>query len=801
MFDNYEMRFLQKFKRIISRISIASKNFCYRAINCFETNKIGTMLIDFVFIGLFISCLTCEYYGKLSCFDFLNIKIDSSVSFIAAVIPMVTFIVTISLDHNDKHSVFGLTRNDFSKLRGGFNYGLLHMVIISIFAFVAYFIAFSLNLKYTIFVVDIISVFYSLWFAIQEFSIHAGIKFVMRHILCRHYKRSLKQSGYLQSPKYKIFHSAKVYSLFTYGILTTFRYLKNKKITNDEIINDLLDTQNKYLYKTIENLNAIKEGFLINDLIPISNIAHAALNNIDEILNANQEISFLNLGPNYVYQLTRSTFSIRTINQHLKNSENEFYNLFFKIKNLALLENASAYKTAAAYMAVMFVYTLKSEDKYWFINKALEIDYGIYIDIDNNYSCILAFGFLISLFYCSLSADNKETIFKVWDKWINGFRLMFEDGDKKLLSAFLSKMLEIYNSANDGYYYLSENNDYIEESTKFTFNFIIDCWITLFVYGGYYEYSEKDFTIVLNNLDSKIKEKLAFRLNYYWFDEDKHFLDCDSAFSALFVGTKKEILRNNNAIKALVAFIDVEHKNEADKILKKSDPDIIKKYKQIIADNVTRTFSSLDFIDSTISMDNSEIKYFNFMISGMHRDELIDAYMSIFSRSVNYFFREYIYSNAEIINCKDYYDVAEKAIALSTTIMSNKGFLFHIHENKQLVEAINEMEIVDSEMLPNYSFLRDKNSIKVNIKYHEEKSRIGFLTDSEVEDYIDKNYTELNGMYRFSLDGDKRQSFLVNRVELARFIKNNFVYVGIVFEYKVILDGAYIIKIKDDKQN
>ena len=80
-----------------------------------------------------------------------------------------------------------------------------------------------------------------------------------------------------------------------------------------------------------------------------------------------------------------------------------------------------------------------------------------------------------------------------------------------------------------------------------------------------------------------------------------------------------------------------------------------------------------------------------------------------------------------------------------------------------------------------------------------DKSRVSSLTDLEIEEYIDKNYTELNGMYRFSLDGDKHQSFLVNRVELARMIKKNFIYCSIVFEYKIIMNDAYIIKVKDKK--
>ena len=76
-----------------------NKKKLYKIKRWLEKSKFCTFLIDFLILCLLISTLIFEHFGCFLFVESLNINIDNSVSFVAAIVPMVTFVVTLTFDN------------------------------------------------------------------------------------------------------------------------------------------------------------------------------------------------------------------------------------------------------------------------------------------------------------------------------------------------------------------------------------------------------------------------------------------------------------------------------------------------------------------------------------------------------------------------------------------------------------------------------------------------------------------------------------------------------------------------------
>ena len=112
-------------------------------------------------------------------------------------------------------------------------------------------------------------------------------------------------------------------------------------------------------------------------------------------------------------------------------------------------------------------------------------------------------------------------------------------------------------------------------------------------------------------------------------------------------------------------------------------------------------------------------------------------------------------------------------------------------DEKQL-KAISEMNIEKLFYLPNNSFAK-KGAIKINIEYGSDETKPRFLFDRELEEIIDREYVQTNGLYRFSNYKTYQGSFLVTRDHLKKLLKERIVFVPIVFKMKVITNKKEIM--------
>lgn len=774
---------------------------CYKINSWFERTKFFTFFIDLLFLSFVLTTLLFEYFKCLRFVDCLNINIDDSVSFVAAIVPMVTFVVTLTFDnYKSGDSFFGLKKKEFALLRGSFVYNMLHMVMIAVSIFVIFFVAYSLNLKYTIFIIDIISLFYSVWFSVQEFSVFIEIKPVLKRILRRHYKYSLFIEKKHSDSRQLYFDKAREYILFNYGAVSLYNYLKYKKISKNELITDIIDLQNRKLFNLYDEISIIKNGFSSN-LIPITNVINGAFSNIRNLLDDNSAITFSDLNSNSAYLLTRSTFALYNICAALNLNdkfESELRKLIGEYIRFVETSKPSAFEFGSSYSILMTINTLISEDKYWFIDALLKgYDYLLLPDLNNSYSKILMFVYLLCLFYFDNKKNNVEHIHlnNIWADWTKRLVILIENGDEELLTSFLEQMYKIFSTTSEGYYYFGNmSSGFLSGDKQFSFDYVIDCWITLFVYGGYYQYSIDECLNVLKKHNEKIKELIINRLMYFWI-VDGEFKNINSGFYNLLEKNNGIVSQNEYAVEALKKFVYESNYIRTKSILASSGNESIEKFNEDLDKKMDDISMSVDFKDKSLSVEREKEYSYRFLIYGENRLNLFKSYLDNLKRSVEYLLNNYILENAKTIECDNYIDISKKIIDLHLTHSKSKLVLYHL-DDKDLIDNISKLVTVRSRVLPSESYFRE-GSIKINLEFMKGKSGVKQLTDDQVDRYIDNNYKEQNGMYMFSLDKDMYHNFLVDRVELSRIIKDNYLVCDVVLRFKIYLDDYfYIIRIK-----
>ena len=93
--------------------------------------------------------------------------------------------------------------------------------------------------------------------------------------------------------------------------------------------------------------------------------------------------------------------------------------------------------------------------------------------------------------------------------------------------------------------------------------------------------------------------------------------------------------------------------------------------------------------------------------------------------------------------------------------------------------------------LPSNTFIK-KGGVLVNIEYSKDKTIPRMPTNDELEKIIDNEYTETNGLYRFSNYKTYIGSFLVTRDHLKELLSKRIILMPIVFKIKVVVNNKLI---------
>ena len=129
-------------------------------------------------------------------------------------------------------------------------------------------------------------------------------------------------------------------------------------------------------------------------------------------------------------------------------------------------------------------------------------------------------------------------------------------------------------------------------------------------------------------------------------------------------------------------------------------------------------------------------------------------------------------------------------------------FMMNLYCNDGKYSAeVKQLQLKKAELLMPYLFFKE-DAIKFNAKVMDEISVARRLNDDELERIIEKNYNEFpNGLYRYSeQNNDDNHSFYVTREELKAYLKNQIIFVNVVFKINIKVDGSkcLLFEKKDD---
>lgn len=202
---------------------------------------------------------------------------------------------------------------DINRLRGSFYFDFLHMIFISIFSICTGVILSFFNFKASLSLLSIISVFYAIYFSVEEIPLLIQSQKYFSWIIKRAIKR--KNNSNEENELLQITYTNYVLEC---DIEQACNYLLYKKCGNNtslnfKVFNDLLDAQNKYFEEVMRNLKISKTISLSgnNSDISVLKTINKGYKNIEiSLLDSPLDIE---LGPTSMCSIKKATIILHNL--------------------------------------------------------------------------------------------------------------------------------------------------------------------------------------------------------------------------------------------------------------------------------------------------------------------------------------------------------------------------------------------------------------------------------------------------------------------------------------------------------
>lgn len=254
------------------------------------TNRILIITAKYIFIILAVIFYIPEIGSKITEPDKIN-----AFDLITTLLPMIVSTVTIALSLQD-NDIYGMSNFKFRRLRKGFTFDFLEMVLIVISILTLSFVSKFLGNETSIFYLNIISIFYSIWFAIQEIPILTrNDKYLMRVVkriyennLSKNYQKGKDSSGY-------DFDEILTYLIFHKGLIETYSYLEIEDTNYDvNLMEHLLSLAIKQMKAYQEDENIIKDTNNVEYLKKALNDTYFIMDGLIDVFSNFKNISIRN---------------------------------------------------------------------------------------------------------------------------------------------------------------------------------------------------------------------------------------------------------------------------------------------------------------------------------------------------------------------------------------------------------------------------------------------------------------------------------------------------------------------------
>jgi len=778
-----------------------------------QAKRIGGIIVDTILLIIFLLVFFLEISQVIK-IDISNTSI--AVDVVIVLLPTIITVVSIVLSLT-REKIYGVTFNDFNRLRGFWFYSFIHMVGCLIAIFSLFTICSVFNLFASVYLIDAVAVFYSAYFSIQEIPVLIGNKTRIGKILKNRYKKRDTSDLLGRQETEKILIRVIENIILTEGLKTAYKTLSDKKDKkyNGTLLNNLLDIQNRYFWDANDDIEFIKSN--INGAyrgIDISIAIENGFNNLRDLLKFDNDFDYKNIvsEEDETYQLTRSLFSLYRICESSKLVDKENKKLK-DIANCILYQRYASDKDKTkpySFIALMAISTLPAGET-WFLKSLRDGDSSAFSLFSLNEQPIGLFlsiliAYIIKVFPVNakkLDTFINEPILGLNNdgrSWKQHLEMSIERANATELKNSLRSLLQIYNSIKSSYFenvFIKENGA-IHDYYGFTKDYIFNAWIEMILFSYCFQLSAEEVQKEIESLSDNEKEMLAYCLPKRWIQNGKLKIDSKLEFLSIFGDENYKVAETWHNNKIIDVFVDFHNKffkkKIDDKILETSD-DLLS-----IKERLITPFSKMqkdELFDEHIDLSNEKLFSYSIRIDGYEITSLVDSYSRSLENSISFSVRKMILdaSTKEDIVETDNYEFNESLIAkikqLNPSFMSENNYLVYDNEHKR---DFQHLQIAKSSVLPSNFFGR-AGSVSFNIQLDDEKTIVRRLTNDEIEKVIEKEYSLVNGLYKCSEYGnDETRSILVTKDELITYISKKIIFAVLVFKVKIVLkDGEYLI--------
>lgn len=755
---------------------------------------------------------------------------------IIALMPLVFTIITLSLSFS-RETIYGQPISQIRKIRKDKHFKFKEMIGLNISIFILLTIFEILSLTIQVWALDIVSAIYCILFCHQEVPILTKSNSSIKKII--------KKSGYLDelSKFSDYFDGATSDGKITFdiiqaillsdGIVSAYNSFKTKKFGKNIILLDnLLSLQNSFLFKCIENKKYLSAASIsLYKGIDILQATEMAFSNLDSCILSKKDFNYIDIvkSSKSYYQITRSIFSLHSLMNEIK-LEDKFksrlvgllHSCFIKIS----LGNPTDDEKKFVYRILnnMIVHTISKKET-WFIEAVRDSGFEskfISYSLDYFYF-ITMYLFYVSNIEKKASNEIKENIIRFILEDCNG--LNSEKGDN-IMSIFnynwnskefdemanlLPNLLTIFNSCEEYFIWFQplKMRSWSSDDGGFDKRFIIKNWFILLLASSVFlDFKYETIESIFENLRVEDKKILMLTLNDCFISEGKFVTkeaDFEYAkFYNAYLYFNEEIL-NRAPFKQIVAYVQKYNKAEIVENINKNikTREDFQDYKNLLVSKLNETVKKMDIYDSNVKIDFSKNYCYTFLFTSESSNQFVEGIVKGYKNSIErlvyeevkkrkFLMKEIKSSNAE--------KIADLIIRNNYTYCNNSCYLFYVFkvpQNKRdQIYKIQHKSIC----LPNSCYWKE-NALKINLVCNEEKTIVRSLTRDEINRKIDEEYSQVDGLYKYSKYQCDNRSIFVSREELIDILSKQYFYACIVFNYKIEIDNKSIISIykKEEK--
>ena len=773
-----------------------------------------SFVIDFIVLSICVIFLVLELNKKLC----NEIEFNSTaLTIICALLPSVITVVSISLQiQNDK--VLGVSIRNLLVLREDLHYGLLHMIIVAIAALSFELVAQLLSCNITALLIAALSIFLSLIISIAEIPLlmksEKAASRIISNTLVGFYTSKDKSNKQL---KVEIKNSILGFLFVERGVKSTFYSLKGRKTDGQSLLGVLLSEQTSYYFELVEKTKIYNNnpGIASSFDCDVPTAINSGYKNLTELMDLSDAFNYYLFDKNgkETYHITRLAYALHRLGSELGLKEEEersnyytiFANYFFDIEGS---NQSTLYNNFLVSMACSSL----SNGEVWFIKMIRDFDYSPLFYDPDKYVLI----YFLTMYCCFVrnsiytneeKSKNIEAFLTEKSKglnsdgisWIEKVKRSIENhNNPNKLVEVLEKLLRLYEQIRDHSCditpkYMSVYN--YDDSTHFGRGIIIDYWLQILLYHPYFYYDTDECKKFFGGLDMDIKRDIVRCIEGRWLEDDRLKDNKKLVFFDFLFGDKRE--SNNEPERELFEILKRLRNDVSEETynqdFKDYNEDTIRSIKQKVDDEMPRIIERFN-PDGSVALDKEQNLYFNLKLEGDNPLALLDMYLKHIDDALsNIIFERIDKCIKKPLLFKDYRFSKEdinKIIKFKPDYSGQSSHLFYSCDDKQR-EIVRNMKIEKLFYLPSNTFIK-KGGVLVNIEYSKDKTIPRMPTNDELEKIIDNEYTETNGLYRFSNYKTYIGSFLVTRDHLKELLSKRIILMPIVFKIKVVVNNKLI---------